>query len=116
MHARMTNMLYNVDALIAIPGGLGTLEEVFNVISWSQLCFHQKPLGLLNVNGFYDGLLSFLNHLVKQEFISRSTRKILISAPTANQLIDQMLAYVPEPDPIISSVSWNTQDSRKKQK
>lgn len=116
MHERMANMLYNSDAFIALPGGLGTLEEIFNIASWSQLCIHQKPLGLLNVNGFYDGLLSFLDHLVEQEFISPSVRKILISSPTAEQMIDQLLAYVPEPDPLLSHINWNTKDSRKKQK
>ena len=116
MHEQMVNMLYIVDTFISLPGGLGTLEEIFNIASWSQLCIHQKPLGLLNFNSFYDGLLSFLDHLVEQEFISSSVRKILISSPTAEQMIDQLLAYVPEPDPLLSHISWNTKDSRKKQK
>ena len=62
------------------------------------------------------GLFSFLDHLVEQEFISPSVRKILISSPTAEQMIDQLLAYVPKPDPLLSHINWNTKDSRKKQK
>ena len=114
MHEKIGNMLKNADALIALPGGLGTLEEIFNVASWAELNLHQKPLGLLNVNGFYDGLLSFLDHAVEQEFIKPAARRILVSAPTAEQLIDQLTAYVSEPDPLIQEIVWNTRDNKKR--
>ena len=58
-------MLYNAHAFIALPGGLGTLEEVFNIVSWAHLNIHKKPLGLLNVNSFYDGLMSFVEYAVE---------------------------------------------------
>ena len=65
MHKRMGSILYNADAFSVLPGGLRTLEEVFNIVSWAHLNIHKKPLGLLNVNGFYDGLMSFLEYAVK---------------------------------------------------
>ncbi|XVF20858.1 hypothetical protein REPUB_Repub12eG0039400 [Reevesia pubescens] len=74
LHERINIMIANVDALIALSGGFGTLEEIFQIASWSQLNIHQKPIGILNVNGFYDSLFSFLNHVVEQTFISQVTR------------------------------------------
>jgi len=70
MSDRMTTMFNHVDAFIALPGGLGTLEEIFHISSWVQLHIHHKPLGLLNVNDFYDNLLFFLDHAVKQKFLT----------------------------------------------
>jgi hypothetical protein len=61
----MNTMFNHADAFIALPGGLGTLEEIFHISSWAQLHVHHKPTGLLNVNGFYDNLLSFLDHAVE---------------------------------------------------
>jgi len=78
----MTTMFNHVDAFIALPGGLGTLEEIFHISFWAQLNIHHKPIGLLNVNGFYDNLLSFLDHAVEQKFLTSSARKIIISAAT----------------------------------
>ena len=65
MSDRMNIMFNHADAFIALPGGLGTLEEIFHISSWAQLHIHHKPIGLLNVNGFYDKLLSFLDHAVE---------------------------------------------------
>ncbi|XVF16954.1 hypothetical protein REPUB_Repub10bG0075200 [Reevesia pubescens] len=70
MHERMNIMMENADAFIALPGGFGTLEEIFQIVSWAQLNIHKKPIGVLNVNGFYDGLFSFLDKAVEQRFIS----------------------------------------------
>ncbi|KAL5802963.1 hypothetical protein ACOSQ4_031268 [Xanthoceras sorbifolium] len=70
MHERKAEMFSHADVFIALPRGLGTLEELFEVTSWAQLKIHQKPIGLLNVNGFYDGMLSFLDYVVEKEFIS----------------------------------------------
>ncbi|KAI3450252.1 hypothetical protein Pfo_006917 [Paulownia fortunei] len=63
---RMPNMLNNADAFIILPDSFGTLEELFQIVSWAQLNIHQKPIGILNVNGFYDGLLSFVDHAAKK--------------------------------------------------
>jgi uncharacterized protein (TIGR00730 family) len=65
MSDRLNAMFNHADAFIALPGGLGTLEEIFHISSWAQLHIHHKPIGLLNVNGFYDNLLSFLDQAVK---------------------------------------------------
>ena len=100
-----------MDAFIIVLGGFGILEELFQVVSLAQLNIHQKPIGILNVNGFYDGLLSFVDHAVKKGFISTSARRILISAPTPDQLIDQLLAYVPKPDPALANVDWSNRNN-----
>ncbi|XVE70392.1 hypothetical protein DITRI_Ditri10aG0069000 [Diplodiscus trichospermus] len=70
MHEWLLKMMEFGDALIALPGGLGTLEENFQIVSWAQLNIHQKPIGVLNISGFFDGLLSFLDHVVEQKFIT----------------------------------------------
>ena len=72
MSERLSIMFNHVDAFIALLGGLGTLEEIFHISSWAQLNIHQKPIGLLNVNGFYDKLFSFLDQAVEQEFLTSS--------------------------------------------
>ena len=74
MSDRMTTMFNHDDAFIALPGGLGTLEEIFHISSEAQLHIHHKPIGLLNVNGFYGNLLSFLDHVVEQKFLTYSAR------------------------------------------
>jgi len=90
MSDRLNAMFNHADTFIALPGGLGTLKEIFHIFFWAQLHIHHKPIGLLNVNGFYDNLLSFLDQAVEQEFLTSSARKIMISAATAEQLIDQL--------------------------
>ena len=74
MFDRLNAMFNHTDGFVALPGGLGTLEEIFYISSWAQLHIHHKPIGLLNVNGFYDNLLSFLDNAVEQEFIISSAR------------------------------------------
>ena len=107
-------MFNHTHAFIALPGGLDTLEEIFHIISWAQLHIHHKPICLLNVNGFYDKLLSFLDHAVEQEFLTPSTRQIIISAATAEQLIDQIQSFIPAINPSMSRINWSTKKSRKK--
>ena len=114
MSDRLNAMFNHADAFIALPGGLGTLEEIFHISSWAQLHIHHKPIGLLNVNGFYDKLLSFLDHTVEQEFLTSSARQIIISAATAEQLIDQLQSFIPVINPFISRINWSTKESRKK--
>ena len=84
MLERMECMLYNANTFIALPNGLETLEEIFSIIYWVKLNFHQKYLGLLNVNGFYDDLLLFLDHVVEQGFIPRVVWHATMSASTAD--------------------------------
>jgi uncharacterized protein (TIGR00730 family) len=74
MSDQMTTMFNHADAFIALPGGLGTLEEIFHISSWAQLHIHHKPIGLLNVNSFYDNLLSFLDQAVEQKYLTSSAQ------------------------------------------
>ncbi|KAK9190390.1 hypothetical protein WN943_018995 [Citrus x changshan-huyou] len=86
---------------IAIPSlrDLATLEALITLASWAHLHIHQKPIGLLNVNNFYDGFIAFLNHAIKNYFIPSNAKKLFICAHTANELLDMLQAYRPEPDP-----------------
>ncbi|KAK9187834.1 hypothetical protein WN944_019233 [Citrus x changshan-huyou] len=78
---------------------LATLEALMTLASWAHLHIHQKPIGLLNVNNFYDGFIAFLNHAIKNYFIPSNVKKLFICAHTANKLLDMLQAYKPEPDP-----------------
>ncbi|KAL9394545.1 hypothetical protein Peur_013830 [Populus x canadensis] len=114
MSERLSVMFNHADAFIALPGGLGTLEEIFHISSWAQLNIHQKPIGLLNVNGFYNTLLSFLDHAVEQQFLTFSARQILISAATVEQLIDELQSFIPVVDSSMSRLNWSITERRKK--
>ena len=116
MSDRMNTMFNHVDAFIALQGDLGTLEDIFHISSWAQLHIHYKSIGLLNVNGFYDNLLSFLDQAVEQQFLTSSARQIIISAATAEQLIDKLQSFIPVIDPSMSRINWSTTESRKKLK
>ena len=116
MHGKMTHMILNADAFVALPGGFETLEEIFNIAPWSHFNFYKKPLGLLNVNGFYDGLLSFLNPAVEQGFMTQANRRIHVSASSADELIDQLQNVVPEVDPLMSQLVWDSEASDNKKR
>lgn len=99
MQERITEMLIHADAFIFLLGDLATLEALITLASWAHLHIHQKPIGLLNVNNFYDGFIAFLNHAIKNNFIPSNAKKLFICAHTANELLDLLQAYKPEPDP-----------------
>jgi hypothetical protein len=99
MHERKARMASLVDGFVALPGGLGTLEETLEILTWSQLGIHRKPVGLLNVEDYYDGLLGMLAHAVKEEFIRREYLDLFVSAETPTRLIDAMEAWQPPPLP-----------------
>lgn len=90
MHARKARMAQLSDAFIALPGGLGTLEELFEVWTWGQLGYHAKPLGLLDVNGFYSKLGSFLDHVVEEGFVRPQHRAMLQLADSPAELLHAM--------------------------
>ncbi|GFP92477.1 probable cytokinin riboside 5'-monophosphate phosphoribohydrolase logl1 [Phtheirospermum japonicum] len=90
MHERKAEMARRADAFIALPGGYGTMEELLEMITWSQLGIHNKPVGLLNVDGYYDSLLGIFDKGVEEGFIKQSARDIVISAHTAGELIEKM--------------------------
>uniref|UniRef100_A0A0D3AHL0 cytokinin riboside 5'-monophosphate phosphoribohydrolase n=1 Tax=Brassica oleracea var. oleracea TaxID=109376 RepID=A0A0D3AHL0_BRAOL len=90
MHQRKAEMAKSSDAFIALPGGYGTLEELLEVITWAQLGIHDKPVGLLNVDGYYNALLSFIDKAVEEGFILPAARHIIVSAPTAKELFEKL--------------------------
>jgi uncharacterized protein (TIGR00730 family) len=92
MHQRKAKMMALADGFIALPGGIGTLEELFEALTWLQLQIHAKPCGLLNVNGFYDDLLQFLKHAAGQGFVRQNVLDKLMVAQTASQLVPRLLA------------------------
>ena len=95
MHERKAMMGELADAFIALPGGLGTLEEFFEVLTWAQLGLHRKPCGLLNVCGFFDGLLAFLEHSIDERFVRREHRTMVIVSSSPDSLLEQFDQYVP---------------------
>ncbi|XP_047332707.1 cytokinin riboside 5'-monophosphate phosphoribohydrolase LOG7-like [Impatiens glandulifera] len=107
MHQRKAEMARQADAFIALPGGYGTLEELLEVITWAQLGIHRKPVGLLNVEGYYNSLLSFLDKAADEGFISPIARRIVVSAPTAQQLIRDLEEQVPEYDDFATKLDWD---------
>ncbi len=95
MHERKALMAAHANAFLALPGGLGTLEELFEVWTWAQLGIHARPVGLLNVNGFFDPLLSFLDHAEAQGFLRAEHRGMLLVDHRADNMLDRMADYVP---------------------
>ena len=97
--SQMSQMLHLSDALIVLPGGLSTLKEVFTIISWADQNLHKKPLGFLNVNGFYDGMLAYLDQIVEQGCVTWAARNIIVSAPTPKLLLNKLQPIPTEPAP-----------------
>ncbi len=93
MHERKALMAALSDGFIALPGGIGTLEELFEVWTWSQLGLHTKPCALLDVNGFYTGLAAFMDHVVAEGFLGPQQRRALIVEADAVALLDRLLSY-----------------------
>lgn len=95
MHERKALMADLADGFIALPGGWGTLEEFFEVLTWGQLGLHQKPCGLLNVNGYFERLLSFIEHSIDQGFVRREYRSMILVSDSPEALLDALRAYEP---------------------
>lgn len=94
MHERKALMAERSDGFIALPGGLGTLEELFEMLTWAQLGMHRKPLGMLNIRGYYDGLVAFLDHAVTEAFVTPRHRSMLLIDKNAESLLQRFDAYV----------------------
>lgn len=94
MHQRKAEMARSSDAFVALPGGYGTLDELLEVIAWAQLGIHSKPVGLLNVDGYYDFLLAFIDKAVDDGFIKPAQRHIFVSAPDAGALVRKLEVHV----------------------
>ena len=93
MHARKAMMTDLSSTFVALPGGLGTLEETFEVLTWSQLGMHSKPVGLLNVAGYYDGLIEFLDRAVTERFLKPEHRELLLIEERAGALLSAFSRY-----------------------
>jgi uncharacterized protein (TIGR00730 family) len=95
MHERKALMARLADGFIALPGGFGTLEEFCEAVTWTQLGVHTKPCGLLNVSGFYDGLIAFLEHALDEQFLRPTHREIVVSDADPVALLDRLIAWQP---------------------
>jgi uncharacterized protein (TIGR00730 family) len=95
MHERKALMAELSDAFVALPGGIGTLEELFEVWTWAQLGYHAKPCALLNTEGFYDPLIAFLDDVVAHRFLKDAHRAMLIVADAPDDLLARLAAYEP---------------------
>jgi uncharacterized protein (TIGR00730 family) len=95
MHQRKSQMADMSDGFIALPGGIGTLEGFFEILTWSQLGIHAKPSGILNVAGYFDGLTRFLDHAVKEGFLTEEHRSAIIMETEPRRLLERMQAYTP---------------------
>jgi uncharacterized protein (TIGR00730 family) len=96
MHERKALMAELADGFVALPGGIGTLEELVEVFTWSQLGLHQKPCGLLDVEGYYDAIAAFLDHAVRERFLREEHRSMLLIECEPAALLERMRAFAPE--------------------
>ena len=93
MHARKQKMADLSDGFITMPGGMGTLDETVEILTWAQLGLHGKPVGLLNVEGYFDPLISYMDHMVEEGFLRSTNRKLSVVDPTIDGLLLKMEAY-----------------------
>jgi len=94
MHQRKALMAKLSDGFVALPGGIGTFEELFEVWTWAQLGYHAKPCGLLDVNGFYSRMSGFIDHVVEEGFLQPRHRAMLLVEREPEAMLDRMLAYL----------------------
>jgi uncharacterized protein (TIGR00730 family) len=95
MHERKTKMNDLCDGVIALPGGFGTLEELFEMLTWAQLGLHKKPIGILNTDGFYDALIAFTQTMVDKGFLKNVNQEMLLVSDNIEGLLDKMKNYTP---------------------
>ncbi|MEO8088901.1 MAG: TIGR00730 family Rossman fold protein [Gemmatimonadales bacterium] len=95
MHQRKSQMADLSDGFIALPGGIGTLEGFFEILTWGQLGIHAKPSGILNVEGYFDGLTGFLDHAVREGFLTEAHRNAIIVESSSRPLLERMRAFTP---------------------
>jgi uncharacterized protein (TIGR00730 family) len=95
MHQRKAQMADMSDGFIALPGGIGTLEGFFEVLTWGQLGIHEKPSGVLNVAGYFDGLAGFLDHAVREGFLTETHRGMILVHDDPRRLLERMRTYTP---------------------
>jgi uncharacterized protein (TIGR00730 family) len=93
MHERKAMMSDLADGFVALPGGMGTLDELFEIVTWAQLGLHVKPCGVLNIEGYFDRLLAFIEHAVAERFVRSEHAAMISVAASAPELLDRMAAY-----------------------
>lgn len=93
MHERKAMMHERADAFIALPGGFGTMEELFEILTWAQLSLHQKPVGILNVNGYYDPLIQLVETMINSGLLNSKYREMLLISDSIDDLLSQMNLY-----------------------
>ncbi|KAJ1263848.1 hypothetical protein BS78_09G218500 [Paspalum vaginatum] len=106
MHQRKAEMARQSEAFIALPGGYGTMEELLEMITWCQLGIHDKPVGLLNVDGYYDPLLALFEKGAAEGFINPDCKQIFVSAPTAGELLTKMEQHTRLHQEVAPAMSW----------
>lgn len=100
MHERKKQMADLSDGFIILPGGFGTLEEFFEVLTWLQLGLHNKAIGVLNIGGFYDNLFAQMDVMVKQRFLKQANRDLVFNESDANTLVEKMMGFSAQPDEV----------------
>lgn len=99
MHERKMKMHELSDGFIALPGGFGTLEELFEILTWGQLGLHRKPVGILNVNGYFDDLIEMMNNMVRKGLLKKENLDLVLISETIEELYDKMRFFKPIPVP-----------------
>ena len=97
MHERKALMHDLCDGIIALPGGYGTMEELFEMLTWGQLGLHNKPIGLLNINGYYDGLVELIQGMADKGFLKKADQKMLLTNDNIDKLLANMSGYIAPP-------------------
>src|SRR3989338_8381775 len=105
MHERKAMMAELSDAFIAMPGGFGTFDEFFEILTWAQLGLHSKPIGLLNVGGYFDLLLKFVDYMQQERFISAEHRQLIVTSHDPEELLSALIRYKPM-QPIPKVIDW----------
>ena len=105
MHERKAKMSELADGYIALPGGLGTFEELFEVLCWAQIGIHKKPIGVFNINGYYDPFLNLVSHSIQSGFSNDAPNRIINSSSDPGILLSKMADYVPD----IAEYKWKQQ-------
>lgn len=108
MHERKALMADRAGAFVALPGGYGTCDELFEILTWAQLGIHRKPVALLNVNGFFTPLLAWLDHVVGEGLLKPRHRELLLVADTVPELLDRLANWTPP----AAEMKWATPEER----
>jgi uncharacterized protein (TIGR00730 family) len=103
MHERKAKMSELAESYIALPGGLGTFEELFEVLCWAQIGIHQKPIGIFNINGYYEPFLNLVSHSINSGFSNNAPNQIINTSSNPEKLLDMMVHYVPD----ITDYKWS---------